>query len=425
MARRKSPETGPVIEAGFRIRPRRLPSGATVWQVDLGQRNGRRRRKQFRTITAARAYARHLAIERERVGLAAFTLDDKARQDAARALEILRGTGATLTAAAQEYVQRHGRADSSVTVAELVEAFLDWMARTSRKLNARAPGPYRAATIRTTTRELQRLARDLGGEPAATVTPETLRGWLDSLPVGPVSWAALHRHARLLYTWASRPGGPLAGLPNPAAGLTPPAAPRVLPEILTPDQVERVLRYVERHASRRAVVTLALGFFSGIRPYELSRLFPSALDFAAGEIEVPPEASKTHTARLVTMPDNLKAWLRRYPPPRGKPLGLSEPAMYRIRRLVRLATGVTLSKDVARHSYATYTAALHGMDFAAEQLGHTGTAVLHRHYRGLARNRRAAAEKYFSILPSEPAQPAGLRLVAGPEVAQSSEACRD
>lgn len=63
-------------------------------------------------------------------------------------------------------------------------------------------------------------------------------------------------------------------------------------------------------------------------------------------------------------------------------------------------------QDVARHSYATYCAALHGMDYAAEQLGHESTTMLHRHYRGLVRQRREVAERYFAIMPKTDAPPA-------------------
>ena len=40
------------------------------------------------------------------------------------------------------------------------------------------------------------------------------------------------------------------------------------------------------------------------------------------------------------------------------------------------------------------------MDYAAEQLGHGSTAMLHKHYKGLARNRQAAAARYFDIKPA-------------------------
>ena len=87
MARPKNDENGKVSESGFRIRRRVLPSGAAVFLVDLGLVNGKRRRQQFATITAARNHCRLLAVDAERVGLAAFALSDHDREDAVQPCE--------------------------------------------------------------------------------------------------------------------------------------------------------------------------------------------------------------------------------------------------------------------------------------------------------------------------------------------------
>ena len=51
MARPRKDENGKVTESGFRIRRRVLPSGAEVFLVDLGRVDGKRKRRQFATIT--------------------------------------------------------------------------------------------------------------------------------------------------------------------------------------------------------------------------------------------------------------------------------------------------------------------------------------------------------------------------------------
>jgi type II secretory pathway component HofQ len=67
---------------------------------------------------------------------------------------------------------------------------------------------------------------------------------------------------------------------------------------------------------------------------------------------------------------------------------------------LQVIPGMDWPKDIARHCFATYHAAAHGMDATAEQLGHGSTAMLHKHYKGLARNRATAAARYFAIQPA-------------------------
>jgi integrase len=399
MGRPKRDENGKVTESGFRIRRRILPSGAEVFQVDLGTVDGKRRRQQFTTITAARNHCRHLATDKERVGLAAFALSDRDREDAIQALRILAGTGATLAAAARAFRGKFGPPETSATFQAVCDDFLEWMRTTPRKLAARSPGQYRPATITDVAAKLSRLCRDLGQTPAVAVTAEELAAWLDAQAFHPTSWDNHRRAVGMLYTWATRDKGPLQGAANPAAAMKPEALAQRLPVILTPEAVENVLRFVESKAPG-LVAYFATGFFAGLRPDELRRITPEALDFDAGEIRVPAEASKTHRERLVTMPANLRAWLAKYPPADGKTLGPSYSALGRFRRTIREALGMDWPKDIARHCFATYHAAAHGMDATAEQLGHGSTAMLHKHYKGLARNRATAAARYFAIQPA-------------------------
>jgi integrase len=399
MARPKSDENGKVSESGFRIRRRILPSGTAVFLVDLGKVDGKRRRQQFATITAARNHCRHLATDKERVGLAAFALTDSDREDAVQALRILAGTGISLAEAARLCRGKYGPAETGATFQALCGDFVEWMKATPRKLSARSPGQYRPATVTDVENKLARLCRDLGPTPALAVTAEELRRWLDAQDFSPIPWDNHRRAVGMLYAWATRAEGPLHGTANPAAGMRPPAMARGAPAIFTPEEVTAVLRYVE--SSRAGLVAyFAVGFFAGLRPDELRRVTPEALDFDAGEIRVPAEASKTGRERLVTMPANLQAWLLKYPPAPGKPLGPSYAALARFRREVRGAIGRDWPKDVARHCFATYHCALYGMDKTAEELGHGSTKMLHDHYKGMASRREAAAGRYFAIQPA-------------------------
>jgi integrase len=367
-------------------------------------------RKQCAALTAARNYCDRLAVDKERVGLAAFALTDRDREDAIQALRLLAGTGATLTAAARAYRGKYGPPETSATLQSVCNDFIDWMQTTPRKLNAKAPGPYRPVTIEGTAKRLAQVCRDLGNTPAVAVTSDELRAWLDAQGFHPMTWDGIRRSVSMAYTWATRKGGPLQGGSNPATGMEPPALAFRQPAIFTPATVETVLRHVESKAPG-LVPYFACGFFAGLRPDELRRITPEALDFDTGEICVPAEASKTHRERLVTMTDNLRAWLLKYPPAAGKSLGPSYATLGWARHRIREALDIDWPKDIARHCFATYSCALNGMDATAEQLGHTSTAMLHKHYKGLARNREAAARRYFSIQPATAEGAAQWKLV--------------
>lgn len=61
-------------------------------------------------------------------------------------------------------------------------------------------------------------------------------------------------------------------------------------------------------------------------------------------------------------------------------------------------------QDGARHSFATYYLAQNTMDDTIQELGHTDTKMLFKHYRGLAKNRKKQAKAYFNIAPAEDAK---------------------
>jgi integrase len=387
---------GVEVCCGFRIRVR-VRKTCTRYRVEIPT-DGKRLRVQFPTLAEARNHCLDLANETKRLGISAHNLTDTDRQDAARAKTLLDGTGLSILDAVRHYLASRGRiADPKLLLPALIADYLDWMETTPVKLSARSPGPYRPDTITGARKTLEPLARDCASTPAAELDSATLRTWLDTHTGGPVTWDHRRRYISMLFRWATRPGGPLEGAPNPATDLHPPPRTRTLPAIFPPDTVRNIMHWLVDHAPDH-IPYFAAGFFAGLRPEERRRTSWTAIDFDTGEILVTATASKTHTDRLVTMPENLIAWLSTYPRPRAH-LGSSAAAATRCRAKLRTALQIDWPPDVARHCYATYHCALHGMDATAEQLGHTSTAILHRHYRGLARNRRPAATAYFAITP--------------------------
>ena len=95
---------------------------------------------------------------------------------------------------------------------------------------------------------------------------------------------------------------------------------------------------------------LAIGLFAGVRPLEIQRL--QQQDITDQYIEITAANAKTRKRRLVSLSNNLKAWLR---------LGGDLPPINKPKRLSRILqkAGLEWKPDIMRHSYASYHLALH------------------------------------------------------------------
>lgn len=148
--------------------------------------------------------------------------------------------------------------------------------------------------------------------------------------------------------------------------------------------------------------TFALLAFCGIRPNELvavdgkTVMRVADIDFGHGRITVPANVAKTRTARIFDPPANVWAWLEPLKnSPRDNPVA---PASYAALCTVKRNTGVKMTHDVLRHSFASYGYHFLGAERTVEIMGHVGGyGVFAKHYKGLATP--ADAEEYFKISP--------------------------
>ncbi len=191
----------------------------------------------------------------------------------------------------------------------------------------------------------------------------------------------------------------------------PPAHPisNLPPKPLQDEKVIRFLTVPDAHAYLRAApdkwrATFALALFAGLRPYECCRIRWSDIDFKGRTILVTPDVSKIRRKRLIEgIPAVIWPWLEAG----RKELGTVCPVNRRIthcthnsswarkRRQVAAQSGVTLSQDVFRHTFATYHVALTGNPaLTARVLGHSGIGMLAKHYDGITT--KAEAKKYFN-----------------------------
>ena len=178
--------------------------------------------------------------------------------------------------------------------------------------------------------------------------------------------------------------------------------PRILREkthpcILTPDDCRKLLNAVPADWQP----TFALMAFAGLRPGEVVSperapvIKIANIDFKNKRITVPAEVAKTRITRVLSaLPDNIWAWLA---PLQKLPKDDNvAPASYDVYRRVKRNSGVSITKDALRHSFASYGYHFFGAEKTVEMLGHIGGfAVFAKHYKGLATT--DDAKLYFAI----------------------------
>lgn len=141
---------------------------------------------------------------------------------------------------------------------------------------------------------------------------------------------------------------------------------------------------------------LALGAFAGVRTESILKL--AAEDIHPGDgINFPAKKFKTRTTHFATgLPDNLWPWISDIKA--GRILGIKKRAFEARRTRIAESARLKLPANWARHSFATYFSALHGdVNKAAAVLGHRGTEMTWKHYKGRAGE--FEAKVYFSLTP--------------------------
>ena len=377
-------EDGYIMAHGFRIRLRDLADGDTAYQLDLGRRNGKHERRQFRNLDDAKLEAERRRGVLHQNGQAAFTLTDRQRLDASDALGILEGTGATLAESARFFLEHNAPGQRTGNLSDCVSDYLADMKRRN----------LRPATIESAKVRLHRLSADMDNCPVHAISKSDLQAWIDGF--NPENGDNYRRAVRPFFKYAMGQGYRTS---NPATGIEILAAEKDLPTILPPAIVEAIFRAAEsKHP--RVIPYLSVGFFGGLRPAEAQGLEWEDIDLTNGRIKIVGKVSKTRRSRIVTMPTNLVRWLTKHRPKKAS--GLIAPPYMTLRRWrTWLADTVGLEswpKDVARHCFASYDLALNqSIDKTALQLGHVETGTLFRHYRGLATKDEAKA--FFAIRP--------------------------
>ena len=341
--------------------------------------NGKRVRKFFGKRRAADSWLRQTLARMAKEGEGAVHMPEQLRVDAVACAERLKPFGKTLNDATEHYLAYLSSISRSCTVVALIEEF-----KTSKKQDG-ASERY----LKDLRNRLENFAADHGAATVGELLPSQIDDWLRGLKVAAQTRNNFRTVLRTLFEFAVARG---YAQENVVAKLAKAKVVRGAPAIFTPAQMQHVLE----KAPRDFVAYLAIGAFAGLRSAEIERLDWSEIDLAGKLIHIKAEKSKSAQRRLVTIPDNLAAWLAPHVRKAGP---VADPERVRVARDQTCeAAKIKWPANVLRHSFASYHLAHHSNAAAtAAELGHTSPAMLYKHYRELVRPDVAA--QWWQVMP--------------------------
>lgn len=382
-------------KSGILITPKFNPSGSKAYRVDIPATiTGKtREQRQFPTKEDAQKYARQRNEEIIRFGHVAFTLTASQREDATRAIEILKGYNLSLEEAARRIAKQTSQSKGPLTLRELRDKLLAAPGRRKSQAIQRRP-----LTLHTLGWRTAHLLKKLGNEMVSEVTVEQVRTCFASLgKLSPVSLNNYRRALHAMFAFAVLEGYCVT---NPVAKIPLFAVPEKSPSILTIEQAERFIRVAAETNKKLGLLGyVALALFAGIRRAEIERLDWSAVKWERRMVTIDGSIAKSGSIRNVALADNALQWLRLCFRESGKvvPLNLT----HRLRRLKFLAGIDKWDGNELRHSFASYHFDCHqNGPLTAAQLGHaSGCQLLFEHYRSLVP--LGDGIRFFAISPDD------------------------
>ncbi|MDP6849176.1 MAG: site-specific integrase [Kiritimatiellia bacterium] len=315
------------------------------YQVETNY-NNKRERKSFDTLAKAKTHASQKATEIRNLGLAAFALSNREREDAVEALKLLKGETpleeaprTPLAEAARFWMQHNRPAGGTKKLKDLVDEYVTSKIKANR----------RPETIKELRNKLGNFAESFPDREVHTITVSDLENWLDTYTTS-ASYRNKHRNLfHGLFGYARKRN---LIEQNPAADIEMSKADERMPEAYSVDDTQKILNAAANHYEKY-LPALAIGFFSGLRPAEVEGLDWSSVNFQQKHIVVTPETAKRRRRRLVAMHDNLVAWLKPYKRDKG-PVVPNPRGFDQTRRKILAKAGLgRWIYDGSRHTYGT------------------------------------------------------------------------
>ena len=365
-------------------------NGASIYTTAYGTyrtqicRNYKVTRKTFKTLPEARAWLDTMRIDVDNVEQeehAALTPADL--RDAAKARAIL-PPEISLVEAAMLY--KTINPTRSITINKSVEHHID----EKREMNRRPE------TIASANNKLRRFAAFIGGDTLlSAIQVDDVERFLAFVGGTSATRNSYRRDMLGLFNWGVRKEFLVKNIVKKIPVVS---ESQLDPEFLSVKKTAALLKCC-RETAPAYLAYICLGFFAGLRPYELQRLQWSAI---GEEIRVSRDVSKVGRTRLVDIQPVLKAWLDIIPE-KEKSGGIytASNARKNLEKLRKRAHCWPWPRDGQRKTYATYHVAYFAdAGYTSMQLGHEGRpAMLYRHYRGLVN--KAQADAFWSLTPQK------------------------
>lgn len=281
-----------------RITPRKeRRSNGVYWVVSLGRKytGGCRQRRYFGSRKEAKAFVAQAEQSRHLLGCEAFILPMGLRAEALACSQRLKPLNATLVQTVEFFIRNVPRPESAKSIEELKEEFL----KSRKAMNCRP------RTIVQYESYLRVISTEFGKVDVTRLLRQDIEDWLEES-----EWSPRTRKNYLvtLTTILNFAVGKGYRKDNPAASIDRPLLDDRPVGILTVEQVRGLLR-VAKEFDPEMLPALAIGLFAGLRRSELFALDWSEIDHEPRTIEVKGIKAKTRQRRLVSVVDNLLAWL--------------------------------------------------------------------------------------------------------------------
>ena len=358
--------------------------------VDIPARiAGIRKRKQFSLQSEARSYAEGQFNIAQVSGHRGFALSDSNREDAIKALHIVRGLNLSLTEAA-EFAHKHlSPPKGDITVCALIEELIE--AKHNVNLRSRSINDLKS--------RLGLFSESFGNYLVKSVSNNEIRVWLkESFPeYSPRSIKNYRNCIHSFFSYAVENGyredNPVTRIPVPKEDWKPPV-------ILTPEQASRLLETAVSRPQLRLLPFVTLQLFAGLRTTEITRLTWDAINLEEKILTIGANIAKKRQFRIVELMPVTIAWLECCHPKKGEITpGRFDDRLAELRKLAGFENWRKDYSNAARHSFASYLYALTS-DSAkvSAAIGHRGSdVVLFDFYRSVAR--KIDADAYFNLYP--------------------------